>query len=71
MTSRYDDPAYAGVVEELKAELARLQKVYEVPDDTGSVSKDPASLKPRTARPASTKQPKNTKRKNAVQKTEK
>jgi arylsulfatase A-like enzyme len=49
MTSRYDDPAYAGVVKELKAELKRLQMVYQVPDDTGSVSKNPASL---TARPA-------------------
>ena len=65
MTSRYDDPAYAGVVEELKAELARLQNVYEVPDDTGSVSKNPPSLKPRPAKPASAKQPKNSKRKNA------
>ena len=68
MTSRYDDPAYAGVVEELKAELARLQNVYEVPDDSGSVSKSPPSLKPRPARPAQKKQPRNANRKKAVDK---
>ncbi|MDG2360687.1 MAG: DUF4976 domain-containing protein, partial [Planctomycetaceae bacterium] len=60
MISRYDDPAYAGVVEELKAELARLQNVYEVPDDTGSVSKSPPSLK---ARPVQKKLPRNANRK--------
>ncbi|NQV28286.1 MAG: hypothetical protein HQ518_28370 [Rhodopirellula sp.] len=45
MPSLYNEPAYAGVVNELKAELARLQKVYAVPDDTGSISMNPASLK--------------------------
>ena len=65
MTSLYDDPAYAEVVKELKSELARLQMVYEVPDDTGSVSKDPASLQPRNARPAKKKSPQEPKRGNA------
>jgi arylsulfatase A-like enzyme len=45
MRSVYDDPAYAGVVKDLKAELARLQAELEVPDDTGSVEKDPPSLR--------------------------
>lgn len=44
MKSVYDDPAYAQVVTELKQELKRLQKQYQVPDDTGSVEKDPPSL---------------------------
>jgi hypothetical protein len=29
----------------MKAELARLQQELEVPDDTGSVEKDPPSLR--------------------------
>ncbi|MFG0284496.1 MAG: sulfatase [Phycisphaerales bacterium JB039] len=33
LTSVYDDPAYADVVEELKAELQRLRAQYGVPDD--------------------------------------
>ena len=45
MKSVYADPAYATVVKKLKAELKQLQKKYKVPDDTGSVSKDPPSLK--------------------------
>ncbi|MFQ5731770.1 MAG: sulfatase [Planctomycetaceae bacterium] len=45
MKSVYNDPSYAGVVKELKAELKRLQQKYKVPDDTGSVSRDPPSLK--------------------------
>ena len=51
MHSVYDDPAYAPIVKELKAELKRLQKQYKVPDDTGSVQKDPPSLylKPRNS----------------------
>jgi len=44
MKSVYDDPAYAQVATELKQELKRLQKQYQVPDDTGSVEKDPPSL---------------------------
>jgi len=40
MQSRYDDPAYAPIVGELKTELSRLQKHYRVPDDRGSVPKD-------------------------------
>lgn len=51
MRSVYDDPAYAPIVKELKTELKRLQKQYKVPDDTGSVEKDPPSLylKPRNS----------------------
>jgi arylsulfatase A-like enzyme len=45
MRSVYSDPAYAGVVQEMTAELARLQEELEVPDDTGSVEKDPPSLR--------------------------
>lgn len=55
MTSVYDDPEYASVVSELKAELTRLQQELEVPDDYGSVESYPPSLKqrqqPRRARP--------------------
>lgn len=51
MHSVYDDPAYAPIVKELKTELKSLQKQYQVPDDTGSVQKDPPSLyqKPRNS----------------------
>ncbi|QDT99013.1 sulfatase family protein [Gimesia aquarii] len=44
MKSVYHDPEYAQVVTDLKAELKRLQKQYQVPDDRGSVQKDPPSL---------------------------
>ncbi len=47
MKSVYSDPAYANVVKELKAELIRLQQQYNVPDDKGSVPKNPPSLKRR------------------------
>ncbi|MCP4644803.1 MAG: DUF4976 domain-containing protein, partial [bacterium] len=33
MQSQYDNPAYADQVKALKAELARLRKVYAVPED--------------------------------------
>ena len=46
MKSVYDNPNYAGVVQELKSEIARLQNQYKVPDDKGSVPKNPPSLKP-------------------------
>lgn len=51
MKNVYADPEYAPVVAELKTELKRLQKQYQVPDDTGSVEKDPPSLylKPRNS----------------------
>jgi arylsulfatase A-like enzyme len=39
MKSVYNDPAYAGLVKELSAEIARYQKLYAVPDDSGSVPK--------------------------------
>lgn len=59
MNSVYADPEYAQVVTDLKAELKRLQKEYQVPDDTGSVEKDPPSLrlKPRKKRAAQKKRP--------------
>ncbi|MEZ4699351.1 MAG: sulfatase [Rhodothermales bacterium] len=34
LTSVYDDPAYADVVAEMKTELERLRREYEVPEDT-------------------------------------
>lgn len=46
LKSVYSDPAYAGVVRELTAEVQRLQQHYQVPDDRGSVPKDPPSLRP-------------------------
>jgi arylsulfatase A-like enzyme len=45
MQSVYADQEYADVVREMKAELTRLQQELEVPDDTGSVEKDPPSLR--------------------------
>jgi arylsulfatase A-like enzyme len=50
MKSVYADPAYAKVQTDLLSEVKRLQKQYAVPDDSGSVSKTPDSLKPRPAR---------------------
>ena len=61
MKSVYADPAYASVVKELKAEVARLQKLYRVPDDTGSVPKNPPSLKPRPRKQSGKKSRKKTK----------
>jgi arylsulfatase A-like enzyme len=46
MKSVYSDPEYSSVVKKLTGEVKRLQKQYEVPDDSGSVPKDPPSLKP-------------------------
>jgi arylsulfatase A-like enzyme len=59
MHSVYNNPAYAPIVKELKAELKRLQKQYKVPDDTGSVEKDPPSLylKPRNSGTPQKKRP--------------
>ena len=45
MTNIYNEPQYKGLVKELKAEIKRLQKELEVPDDTGSVETNPPSLK--------------------------
>ena len=45
MKSVYSDPANAQLVKELKFELARLQKQYQVPDDSGSISKDGKPVK--------------------------
>ncbi|WP_417393456.1 sulfatase [Gimesia sp.] len=44
MKNVYSEPEYAQVVKDLKAELKLLQAKYQVPDDTGSVAKDPPSL---------------------------
>ncbi|WP_417384361.1 sulfatase [Gimesia sp.] len=51
MKNVYSEPEYAQVVKDLKAELKLLQAKYQVPDDTGSVEKDPPSLhlKPRNS----------------------
>jgi arylsulfatase A-like enzyme len=49
LQSVYSDAAYADVVRELKAELARLQEHYRVPDDRGSVPRDPPILERRRA----------------------
>jgi len=46
MQSVYADPAYTSVVTALTAEVERLRQVYQVPDDQGSVPKDPPSLRP-------------------------
>ncbi len=46
MKSVYSDPAYASIAKELADEAKRLQEVYQVPDDQGSVPKAPPSLKP-------------------------
>ena len=47
MRSVYGKPALASVVKELKSEITRLQKRYQVPDDRGSVPKNPPSLQKR------------------------
>ena len=47
MQSVYGDPDYADVVRDLKAELERLQQQYRVPDDRGSVPKNPPVLERR------------------------
>jgi len=44
MKSVYNDPAYQTVAQNLKTEIHRLQKQYKVPNDQGSVPKDPPSL---------------------------
>lgn len=46
LRSVYSDPAYAAQVRELTAEVKRLQELYRVPDDRGSVPKNPPSLSP-------------------------
>ncbi len=45
MTSLHYDPEYAGVLEDLKERVAALQVKYKVPDDRGSVPKNPPILK--------------------------
>ena len=44
MQSVYDQPEYEDVQKRLKYELDRLAEELEVPDDSGSVSKNPPSL---------------------------
>ncbi len=63
MTNIYNEPQYKGLVKELKAEIKRLQKELDVPDDTGSVEANPPSLKlkanpPRRRKPKPKQQPK-------------
>ena len=41
MKNRADDPELAEVRKELEAELERLASEYGVPDDRGSVPRDP------------------------------
>jgi len=50
MQSLYDNPNYANKVKELKAEIVRLQKLYQVPDDSGSVTKQGKPTRPRKRR---------------------
>jgi arylsulfatase A-like enzyme len=38
LTSRYEDPAFAAIVKELKAELTRLRALYKVPATVGAAS---------------------------------
>ena len=40
MKSVYGDAAYKRITADLKGELARLQKQFVVPDDSGSVPKE-------------------------------
>lgn len=53
LRSAYDDPSSAGVVKELKGELARLQQLYKVPDDRGS--EPPGAPAKKAAPPAAKK----------------
>ena len=55
MKSVYNNTEYANIVKDLKAEALKLQKQYKVPDDRGSVPKDPPSLKPRKRKPGKKK----------------
>ncbi|RMG42130.1 MAG: DUF4976 domain-containing protein [Planctomycetota bacterium] len=55
MHNVYDDPAYADVVKELKAEIRRLQAELKVPDDRGSVPRIPPFMQKRTRRGAGKK----------------
>ena len=50
MTNIYDEPQYAALVKELKAEIKTLQDDLQVPDDTGSVEAYPPSIQPRQNR---------------------
>lgn len=55
MQSGYNNPAYASVVQELKAEITRLQKELKVPDDRGS---EPPGAPAKKAEPAAAKKKK-------------
>jgi hypothetical protein len=37
LTSVYGEPAFAKITEELKKELSRLRKEYQVPEDTRTI----------------------------------
>ena len=47
LKSVYDDPAYAAVVKDLKAELERLRTLYKVPEDTRPVRRPPRRKRPK------------------------
>jgi len=46
LKSVYDDPAYAKVAADLKAELQRLRELYKVPEDTRPVRRPPRPKRP-------------------------
>ncbi|NQT87918.1 DUF4976 domain-containing protein, partial [bacterium] len=50
LKSVYADPAYAGTVKELKAELTRLRVLYKVPEDTRPVKRAPRKPKKKPAK---------------------
>ena len=45
MRNLYGEPQYQDLIQDLKAEIVRLQEELEVPDDAGSVEPNPPSLK--------------------------
>ena len=47
MHSRYGDPQYASVIEEMKKELTRLRDVYAVPEDTRPLTRPKKPKKPK------------------------
>jgi arylsulfatase A-like enzyme len=43
--SVYDDPRYQNVVKDLKQEIKKFQDLYQVPDDSGTITKDGKRIK--------------------------
>lgn len=66
MNSVYGNTEYKEIAKRLTAEVKRLQTVYKVPDDTGSVPREPDSLKPGFKRKPRKKNRKKKGRKKAV-----